>query len=80
MTKSKHRAKDGNLINVKSCLATTRSYPGIQEKKLLTQDPDEEAKVDGSYSVRAKCPPLTEKEECKEGEDRNTQVEYEEEQ
>jgi hypothetical protein len=54
--------------------------PRHTETEVITQDPDEETKADGPYSVWAKCPPLTEKEECKEGENRNTQVRYEEEQ
>jgi len=54
--------------------------PRYTETEVVTQDTDEETKADDPYSVRAKCPPLTEKEECKQGENRNTQVRYEEEQ
>jgi len=46
LMKSEYRAKDEKLINVKSCLATTRSYTSIQKKEVVIQDPDKETKAD----------------------------------
>ena len=65
LMKTKHSAKDEKVINLVS--RYNLELPRHTEKEVVTQDPDEKTKADCPYSVRAKCPPLTETEECKEG-------------